>query len=342
MAARISWTRPRAAAAVVALLMVGWQTGCQTPGPRALSVQAPDYPRQPMSPATFIDTPALTLLTYNVWGLPKWINGASQDRFARIADELERLRPDIILLQEVWTRRAEEALPHGDWWVASTGPRFALWGRNGLVLLSRFEMLGGEFRPFEAGLLPDSIMSKGALKVTLRLPGGERVNVWNVHLQAGESGTGRAARVRSRQIRELLQWVRTTDDHQVADVVGGDFNCAPGSDNFREIKETFGPALGAAAGEARPATYGWLASKTGEGRTLDHVFVLPRSGWRLREARAGLAFDAPRVDQRLSDHRAVTAQFWLRASPELAGVSAGGSGPGASTPVWARIPAVKP
>jgi endonuclease/exonuclease/phosphatase family metal-dependent hydrolase len=281
-------------------------------------------------------------LTYNIWGLPGWINGASPDRFGRIADELERLRPDIILLQEVWTRRAREVVPDGDWWVASTGPRFAFWGRNGLVLLSRFEMAGGEFRPFEAGLLPDSIMNKGALKVTLRLPGGDRVNVWNVHLQAGASPTGRAARARSRQIRQLLRWVKETDDGQVADIVGGDFNCTPGTANFRELEEEFGPALGTSAGEARPATYGWLSPRTGEAQTLDHVFVLERSSWRLRGARTGLAFDSPRVDRRLSDHRGVTAAFWLQASPQLAGASAASPGTGGSATAWARIPVAEP
>ncbi|MCP5521548.1 MAG: endonuclease/exonuclease/phosphatase family protein [Verrucomicrobiales bacterium] len=292
-----------------------------------------------MSPAAFSDPHPLTLLTYNVWGLPKWINGASADRFGRIADELERLRPDIVLLQEVWTSRARDVLPDGDWWVASTERRFPFWGRNGLVLLSRFEMLGGEFRPFEAGLLPDSIMSKGALKTTLQLAGGDRVNVWNVHLQAGASATGRAARTRSRQIRELREWVHEAKDDQVADIVGGDFNCTPGSANFHELEDAFGPALGTATGETRRATYGWLDARPGEARALDHMFVLARPGWRLRGTHTGLAFDSPRLDQRLSDHRAVTAAFWLRPSPQLTEATAIGSGTGGSGAVFARIPA---
>ena len=45
----------------------------------------------------------LKVLTYNVWGLPAWISGASPARHARIAEELEQLGSDMVLLEEVWT-----------------------------------------------------------------------------------------------------------------------------------------------------------------------------------------------------------------------------------------------
>src|SRR5713101_1315808 len=51
---------------------------------------------------------SLKLVTYNIWGLPSWMTGAPKGRYPRIERELERLDPDIILLQEAWTAKARK------------------------------------------------------------------------------------------------------------------------------------------------------------------------------------------------------------------------------------------
>src|SRR5215831_11378692 len=59
---------------------------------------------------------SLKLVTYNIWGLPSWMTGARSGRYPRIARELERLDPDIILLQEAWTGKARKSAPgHRHW-----------------------------------------------------------------------------------------------------------------------------------------------------------------------------------------------------------------------------------
>src|SRR5215470_5463705 len=42
----------------------------------------------------------LKLVTFNIWGLPGWMTGAPSGRYPRIAREIERLDPDVVLLQE--------------------------------------------------------------------------------------------------------------------------------------------------------------------------------------------------------------------------------------------------
>src|SRR6266446_5045109 len=54
---------------------------------------------------------SLKLVTYNIWGLPSWMTGAPKGRYPKIERELERLDPDIILLQEAWTAKARKAAP---------------------------------------------------------------------------------------------------------------------------------------------------------------------------------------------------------------------------------------
>jgi hypothetical protein len=45
-----------------------------------------------------------------------------------------------------------------------------------------------EFRAFRAEAWPDSLVNKGALKITVELGPSFRLNIWNVHLQAGSAG----------------------------------------------------------------------------------------------------------------------------------------------------------
>src|SRR5205823_326190 len=147
---------------------------------------------------------ALNVVTFNVWGLPKWLNGASSDRFPKIAQQLEQVGTDVVLLQEVWTHRSFSKLskrPNDSvraWWTASARHRGTFLGQNGLLTLSRYPIISAEVRHFGSARLPDSLMHKGALKVTI-LANGQKFNIWNVHLQDGDTG-----KARERQISELI------------------------------------------------------------------------------------------------------------------------------------------
>jgi endonuclease/exonuclease/phosphatase family metal-dependent hydrolase len=242
----------------------------------------------------------LTLVTYNIWGLPPWINFASSKRYVRIARELKRLDADLVLLQEVWTKKALEALPtNGDWSVAAARPG-CFFRRNGLVVLSKFHILSGEFRPFSAAALPDALVTKGALKITIELADKRRLNVWNVHLQDGNS-----YRTRARQITELLGWIRGATNGQVADLVGGDFNCTPDSTMYGELSRALGPEVEELKGPKHFFTYDGLSANPLRAKTIDYVFI--RRGPQVGELRASpsVAFAASRIQQRLSDHLGV-------------------------------------
>ena len=247
----------------------------------------------------------LRLVTYNIWGLPALINGADPARYARIAAELEKQAPHFILLQEVWSTRAREAVPTGnEWSAASSSNHKLLFRRSGLVSLSRFPIVDTAFHAFRAGTWPDSLVNKGALKITVELSPALRVNVWNVHLQAGS-----AAQVRSRQIVELADWVRQAEDGQAADLIAGDFNCTPDSEQYAQLTRLLGVDATQLGPQPHFVTYDGCRSATTEARTLDYVFV------RLREPRVACAvtvapaMDTPRAEDRLSDHLAVKADF---------------------------------
>src|SRR5689334_4435144 len=81
---------------ILLVLLVG-TSGCASHRPAQLQLEPPSH----VSPLRDAEgTPHLRLLSYNIWGLPGWMTGARPGRYPQIARELERLNPDIILLQE--------------------------------------------------------------------------------------------------------------------------------------------------------------------------------------------------------------------------------------------------
>src|SRR5215472_3749584 len=84
----------------VAVALALLAAGCASHRPTPLVVQ----PQAGVDhTSTRAEDVSLRLVTYNIWGLPWWLNGKRPSRYTQIAQELERLDPDIILLQEAWT-----------------------------------------------------------------------------------------------------------------------------------------------------------------------------------------------------------------------------------------------
>ena len=271
--------------------------GCAShrPAPLLVRHQVPDVGNRT------VDGVSLRLLTYNIWGLPSWMTHAPTGRYPRIARELERLDPDIILIQEAWTGKARAAAPtNGNWAVARAAGQHTFFQQCGLMTLSKYPILDGKFYPFSRAAFPDRFVNKGVLKTTVQLPGCLILNIWNVHLQ-----NGGPASIRQSQVQELVSLVTSAQDNQIADVVGGDFNCTPTSPLGRELETALGPSV-LQLGNVEPfVTWDGLSSKPGAGETLDYVFIHRRVDMQNLSAAARVAFTPASQKQRLSDHLAV-------------------------------------
>src|SRR5581483_5868628 len=255
-------SRPNPAFLITALAGLILASGCVI-GPPSIVQVRPAAWKAPIQN----DAPAqIRVTTFNVWGLPTWLNRASSDRYARMARELDEQSPDVVLLQEVWTKRCFAELSGESnglgraWWAASARHKGTFLGQNGLLTLSRFPIVGTEVRHFSSAGLPDSLMHKGALKVTVEIRPGQRYNIWNVHLQDGG-----AQRVRSHQLAELIQWVDQANDGQGADLVGGDFNFTPDSSPFSQFASAIGHDIQQLAGDSAFPTWDALKAVPGAG-----------------------------------------------------------------------------
>jgi endonuclease/exonuclease/phosphatase family metal-dependent hydrolase len=254
----------------------------------------------------------LNILTYNVWGLPSWMNHAPRARYARIAGDLERLHPDLVLLQEVWTKSAAAVAPANGGWLVALAPSANFFRRNGLMVLSRLPISGVEFHAFSQAAFPDSMVRKGALKVTVQAPAGQRLNIWNVHLQSD------APQVRLRQIEQLAGWVREADDGQAVDLVGGDFNSTPDSPEFKRLSRELGQTAQEVAHLPFLPTYDGLSPDPKMAQTIDYLFIRPRAPINQLEAAPTLTFTNANPRQRFSDHVALEVALRFRAQSPFA------------------------
>ncbi|MEM7788798.1 MAG: endonuclease/exonuclease/phosphatase family protein [Bacteroidota bacterium] len=249
----------------------------QTPAPRA----APD---------------TLTVATLNIWhDRNDW-----PTRLDLIVRDLQALRPDVLLLQEVLQREGLPnqaqtladalGLPHVHF--VSTDPPEAV-HRYGNAIVSRHP-----FAETAGALLPPLDAYRTAALARLDV-GGRPVRVVSTHLHNPPTPEG--AGVRAMEIRHLLAFVDSTGGDAPL-VLGGDFNATPDApemrmlDGFRDLGGagvTYGPAYGA-----------------GVGRRIDYLFAAADP--RLVAVEAGRALDRPDAQGRYpSDHFAVYARFVL-------------------------------
>ena len=112
-----------------------------------------------------------------------------------------------------------------------------------------------------------------------------------------------------------------SEDGQIADLVGGDFNCTPQSSLYRELANSLGPSV-RQPGVADPfVTWDGLSAKPRAGETIDYVFIQPRSTCKTVQAVAHVAFTAAGLELRLSDHLGIEAVVNLSPASSLTAVA---------------------
>jgi endonuclease/exonuclease/phosphatase family metal-dependent hydrolase len=250
----------------------------------------------------------LSILTYNIHGLPNWVT--RDERPARIPRILEIAEPyDVVLLQEDFAFHdvivAHSPFAHlvrgNEAWIDA--PFFE---GAGLTILSRFAATESARDAYGVcnGWLwaaSDCFAHKGFVMARLALPGTDPIDAWNTHLDAGDTAADRS--VRAEQLDRLAAVIEEKS-HGRAAIVGGDFNLEWSEPRDRALLESFAARLGLAFAAMTPA---------GERRSrIDYVLV--RSA-----ADRCLATLASGKDDRLrdaaghplSDHPAIFARLRL-------------------------------
>ncbi|MFD1103853.1 endonuclease/exonuclease/phosphatase family protein [Sphingobium olei] len=229
----------------------------------SIGAAAPELPYRYRGP---LQSPAfdgrLSVMTYNIHGLPWPVAWGRSGAFAQIAQQLVALRalgrqPHVVLLQEAFTPQAQAIGraagypyivegPSAD--MASPEPADTADARSmaaeswthgeglgkyvgsGLQLLSDFPIVGVRRMAFPAFACAgyDCLANKGALMASIRLPGrADRVDIVTTHLNSRHaSGVAddRSLQAYRLQVGYLSDFIRKAHDPARALIVAGDFN----------------------------------------------------------------------------------------------------------------------
>lgn len=224
----------------------------------------------------------LSVLTYNVKGLPWPLAGGRDEAFDAMAQRLLDMRaearnPQIVVLQEAFTREAQaigrragyryvvygpaasETVQvegsNGDrlhrrqasWWKGESGAKLL---GSGLQILSDYPVLSVRSMAFPdfacAGY--DCLSNKGAVMVTVRMPGAPSpVDIVTTHLNCRRKsgvGTARSLYAYRRQADFLAGFVaeNRSPDHPL--ILAGDFNVGKDAERRDWLLRTLGNNLG--------------------------------------------------------------------------------------------------
>lgn len=229
------------------------------------------------SPVIAAPPPDLSMVTYNVHGLPWPMARGRSAAFGQIAAQLRTMRaqgrqPHVLLLQEAFTADAKAIGAAAGYRYAAFGPsadapapavhsagdrRFIAaasrvrgetdgkWTDSGLVIFSDYPIAAVRRMTYPLCAGYDCLANKGVVAVRLKLPGSDRpVFVADTHLNArGAAGVphARADYAYARQIDYLRAFLARTVPPGAALLVGGDFNvgrAAPRTNAFSGVLST--------------------------------------------------------------------------------------------------------
>lgn len=225
------------------------------------SASAPGDLRRASLPAASADLP-LSIMTYNVMGLPWPVAFGRDEALGRIADRLAGLRaeghqPHIVLIQEGFVADAAQFAQRAGYAHVASGPdrmmrsafpttandqaylRAARWDRgetlnkqlnSGLIILSDYPIVAVDRIAYPAFACAgfDCLANKGAMIAHLRVPGIDRpVAVVNTHLNARKAAgvsIARSLRAFDRQAGLLAGFVARHVPRDRTLLLGGDLN----------------------------------------------------------------------------------------------------------------------
>ena len=353
----------RGAALAAAALLLG---GCAT------------LPRERTAPCEGAQRPAITLsedgrtartwldvLTYNVEGLGWPARTGRAAPLRAISARLAQLRaagdaPDVVFLQEVFSRnavRAVESLPYPSIAAgparsenrvrrsgrALPGPRRPLRGELGLKLQTAGLAIAAEYPIVTVNSAPfprrscagfDCLANKGVLHAEIEIPGVPgTLHLFNTHMNSQGSSRvpmRRRDAAHEQQTRFLATFIHDIAGFEAPLIFGGDFNMRHSELRFDAFERTQPLLLVHRVCAERPETCDVGLSWDGDAPwmdTQDLQLFWPGDAVSVRPVRVETMFDGGPSGPRLSDHDGFRVVYELSWPAHLPGACAAPSGP---------------
>lgn len=264
---------------------------------------------------------SLSILSWNVHATP--LSLRKGDRLARVVTKILEQRPDVVLLQELWTFEDARQLIRKlgkTYSAAGVQPRGMLIRKSGLLTLLRrqsgWSIQQASFHEFEAEASDwifweaDGLGGKGIHRIDIERKGA-RVVILNTHLQS-EYGKTKYKEVRTRQLQELRSMAEGVP-LRFAVIAAGDLNTSPDEDLYTRLV-AYWHDLGA----TERATCGcgtYLLDGGAEEAWIDYILARREDEWRATVREFELVVNE-RPDRPYSDHHGllVRLELWKRTS----------------------------
>ncbi len=143
--------------------------------------------------------------------------------------------PDVLLLQEIWSIKARDALlkelvkeyPYGVYPHALT----PVMQPSGLMVFSKYKLSGMTFKEFTKGEGIDKTSQKGVMGVRMSKDNRD-IALFVTHLQAG----GNDKTIRPDQLREINEFIGAYNGKELpVSLIAGDFNIASNGSGYQTI-----------------------------------------------------------------------------------------------------------
>lgn len=265
---------------------------------------------------------SIKVIQFNTWGVPIAVKDTF--RYWEAMDAIESRDPDLIVLQEIFSRKGKGAFHSPNYPFEVRGPLgFPRPISSGLRILSKHPILASAQVSFCKCTGADCLSKKGAVIAVVLLPSGSTLNLLVTHLDAGTKDSVRISQME--QMRSLLE---NYGDPNAPLIVSGDFNFSDRSEaydrmlNFFQTKDTWTethsssePGYTYDAYENRYARE--YSIKTNTPLIKERIdFVLYRSGvsGSLSAKRTQILF---KEEPLYSDHYGIEAEFTLSTEARL-------------------------
>jgi endonuclease/exonuclease/phosphatase family metal-dependent hydrolase len=296
----------------------------------------------------------LSVLTYNVHGMPWPVAAERSSDLAAIGARLQRMRlagtaQQVVLLQETFTADAQAIAARAGYRYAVVGPdhaadagrasddaagQTAQWWHgegvgtlldSGLMILSDYPITAVRRMAFTANDCAgfDCLASKGVLLAAITLPGGQIIEVATAHLNSRHASGVSAARADSawaRQWESMRGFVAARRNPAVPLIIAGDFNVGRNAGRRAVLRHALASqpndaAFTSALTTLARARAGWSTDlDRAIQRGKDWTLSIPGQSRRALPISAAATFGAGPDGAMLSDHVGYTVTYRFQRS----------------------------
>jgi endonuclease/exonuclease/phosphatase family metal-dependent hydrolase len=286
----------------------------------------------------------LSVLTYNVKGIPWPVAWNREESLRQIGERLARMRaegrqPAVAVLQEAFTFEAkaigklggyayqvggpylrdtpgERVEAGGSWLAGETGPSIV---DSGLMILSDYPVTRVARAAFPTGACAgyDCLASKGIVLVTLEVPGVGSVDVATTHLNSrAAAGVDyqRTHRAHRRQLAFLRDFIDAQRSSAGPLILAGDFNLGKRPVRLKAFNSAFAEARNGLSELRRNSVAGPEHSRDADiivGKARDVQLLFNGHGETITPLSADIPFGTEQDGAMLSDHLGYTIRYRL-------------------------------